>query len=65
MALYRFFFAPVLLAIAVLAGRVERSQTPPPAAPAARASEPVPSAPAAKDRVRPVRSTSAAPRAAR
>ncbi len=64
MALYRFFFAPVLLAMAVLAGPAERAQ-PPPDPPAVRATDPAPPTPAAKDRARPVRSARAVPRPTR
>jgi hypothetical protein len=32
MALFRFFFAPVLLAVAVIAGRAEKARAPAPAA---------------------------------
>jgi hypothetical protein len=41
MALYRFFFAPVLLAVAVFAGRGREVSTPPPAAESLRAAPPL------------------------
>jgi hypothetical protein len=55
MALYRFLFAPVLLAVAVLGGAPSRIVSPPPAAgpPGAAAFAPV-SAPAAAARPAPV-----------
>lgn len=37
MALYRFLFAPVLLAVAVLMGPRDRAATPPPSPPSAEA----------------------------
>ncbi len=69
MVLYRFFFAPALLAIAVLAGRMEKAQPPAPAPPieraVVRAADPVQPGAAAQERARPARSARSVPRAVR